>query len=210
VSAADPRNVGEGRRALVHLGAGIGNVVLATPLLVALDALGLRIDLWLSADYPQTASLFSGWGLVETIHERPTNIPFAAYDVLVPAIPPFYWPRFEQYFRGRQATLSRPPDARFYADEQGFNLDFARRLGWQAEQRPCTGCPWHRTLRTARRVPSRHARWCCCPAARPARCVRNAGPAIPNSLNASTTSRCSARRTISSTRRAAGCASRPT
>ena len=59
---------------LVHLGAGIGNVVLATPLLVALGRMDYTIDLWLSADYPETADLFMDWAtvrrVVDGIHGR--------------------------------------------------------------------------------------------------------------------------------------------
>ena len=40
---------------LVHLGAGVGNVVMATPLLMALHELGLTIDVLLAADYAETS-----------------------------------------------------------------------------------------------------------------------------------------------------------
>lgn len=45
---------------LVHLASGVGNIILATPLLIALNRMGFVIDLLLNADYPQTAELFRG------------------------------------------------------------------------------------------------------------------------------------------------------
>ena len=46
--------------ALVHLAAGIGNVVLATPLLLALHDLGFILDVRLDADYAGTGELLDG------------------------------------------------------------------------------------------------------------------------------------------------------
>ena len=39
----------------VHLASGIGNIVLATPLLVALHEMELTIDVQVNGDYPETA-----------------------------------------------------------------------------------------------------------------------------------------------------------
>ena len=55
------------RSVLVHLGAGVGNVVLATPLLMALNELGFTIDVLLAADYPQTADLLRPWSVVREV-----------------------------------------------------------------------------------------------------------------------------------------------
>ena len=68
--------------ALVHVGAGIGNVVLATPLIVALDALGFRVDLWLSADYLDTHTLLRDWSLVGTIYRDGEAIEFDRFGNL--------------------------------------------------------------------------------------------------------------------------------
>src|SRR5206468_4454091 len=54
--------------ALVHLASGVGNIVLATPLLVALDEMGLTVDVWLDADYPETADLLRPWSVVRHVH----------------------------------------------------------------------------------------------------------------------------------------------
>jgi ADP-heptose:LPS heptosyltransferase len=111
---------------LVHLGAGIGNVVLATPLLVALGRMDYTIDLWLSADYPETADLFTDWAtvrrVVDGIHGR--------YVAYVPAVPPFYWPAFPRRYAALAGVVPRPPDSLFWTDEQAYYLSFARALGY--------------------------------------------------------------------------------
>lgn len=111
---------------LVHLAAGIGNIVLATPLLVALGRMGLTVDLWLSADYPETADLFRGWSVVRRIVDRPDR----KYTVRIPAVPPFYWRAFARCHVGEPGTVARPSDALFWSDEQAYYLAFARTLGY--------------------------------------------------------------------------------
>jgi hypothetical protein len=116
--------------ALVHLGAGVGNVVLATPLLLALHAMGLETDVWLSADYPQTADLLRPWSVVREVFTGPLVAPrLARYAHVIPAIPPFYWARFAPRFARLANLVARPLESLFYEDEQEFYLSFARRLG---------------------------------------------------------------------------------
>jgi ADP-heptose:LPS heptosyltransferase len=127
-------------RALVHLGAGIGNLVFATPLLIALRELGYSVDLRLSADYEGAADLFSGWDVVRRIitgNEVHRCAP-AGYDASVPAIPPFYWSRFRRFYPAR---IFRPPDALFYENEQAYYLSFARALGYSSERHPAYSLP---------------------------------------------------------------------
>jgi ADP-heptose:LPS heptosyltransferase len=114
--------------ALVHLGAGIGDIVLATPMISALEQIGLDIDLCLSADYPETASLFHGWPVIRRVmSDRELGAALADRPAfVVPAIPPFYWSRFRTVFRHQ----ARPPDALFYSDQQGWYLAFAAHAGW--------------------------------------------------------------------------------
>jgi ADP-heptose:LPS heptosyltransferase len=124
--------------ALVYLGEGIGNVILATPLLAALNQLGFEVDVALAADYPETADLLRPWSVVQAIF---TNIHFPSaenYDYVVPAIPPFYWARFARYFSGTNNLLPRPPDHLFYTNEQAFYLSFAQKLGWSGADPPVT------------------------------------------------------------------------
>jgi ADP-heptose:LPS heptosyltransferase len=136
-------------RVLVHLTSGIGNVMLATPLLIALGRRFAIIDLRLDVDYPGVAELFRHWsGLRSVFDTRAGERPVADYDIIVPAAPPYAWPAFEKLYRNDPAVMQRPPDALFYRDEQAYYLDFARRLGCPVEPRPLgflpaipTSCP---------------------------------------------------------------------
>lgn len=124
-------------RVLVHLATGIGNIVLATPLLLTLRQRFSAIDLLLHADYPGVAELFRGWSTVDKVFDgRAGERPPSGYDVLVPAIPPFAWPRFAAQYRGQPNTVPRPPDPEFYQDEQGYYLAFAERLECAIDPRP--------------------------------------------------------------------------
>jgi len=118
--------------ALVHLASGIGNIVLATPLLVALHRLGIETDVLLDADYPQTADLLRGWSLVRAVYSgaQTAAVQFDQYTHLVPAVPPFYWQRYARRYAALPRALPRPRDALFYANEQQYYLDFGRRLGY--------------------------------------------------------------------------------
>ena len=80
---------------LVHLASGIGNIVLATPLLVALNQMGFTSDLLLHSDYPQTADLLRDWSAVRAIYSAGARVN-VDHDFIVPAIPPVYWRRFAQ------------------------------------------------------------------------------------------------------------------
>lgn len=104
---------------LVHLGTGIGNIVLATPLLVALHRLGATVDVRLSADYHETADLLRDWALVRSVLPRADVRQYAA---VIPAVPPFYWPAFASIYAGRPHVVPRPPDAPFYRDGQEYYI----------------------------------------------------------------------------------------
>ena len=123
--------------ALVHLGAGIGDIVLATPMISALEQIDVGVDLCLSADYPQTASLFDGWPAIRrVVSDRELGAALANRpDLVIPAVPPFYWPRFQALFRHQ----IRPPDSLFYSDEQAWYLAFATSAGWTGATKPD---PW--------------------------------------------------------------------
>ena len=123
---------------LVHLAAGIGNIVLATPLLVALQQLGFAVDVALAADYPETADLFRPWSLVRVVFTNRDIPPMENYSYVIAAIPPFYWPRFAPRFRGAENLVSRPSDSLFYTNEQSYYLSFANTLGWKGADPPVT------------------------------------------------------------------------
>lgn len=120
---------------LVHLAAGIGNIVLATPLLVALGELGFRVDVWLSADYPQTADLLRPWKVVHRVFQGASLPSTQQYAYVIAATPPFYWSRFAARFAGLKNLVPRPPAWLFYQNEQEFYLSFARHMGMSLGQR---------------------------------------------------------------------------
>jgi hypothetical protein len=129
--------------ALVHLAAGIGNIILATPLLQALETLRLRTHLLLDADYDGAADLFEGWSAVERVVSGPLPQILAAADYthLIPAIPPFYWPRFQAAYYREDRVVARPPASLFYINEQHFYMSFARRLGYRETADPLAFLP---------------------------------------------------------------------
>jgi ADP-heptose:LPS heptosyltransferase len=127
---------------LVHLASGIGNIVLATPLLVALRQMNFVVDVWLCADYSETADLLKDWSAIRTIYnERAPKINHREYDYLIPAVPPFYWHRFAPLYKRNPNLIPRPVDALFYRDEQAYYLWFARKLGYPEDESPAYFLP---------------------------------------------------------------------
>jgi ADP-heptose:LPS heptosyltransferase len=127
-------------RALVHLAGGIGNLVFATPLLIALHELGYEVDLRLNADYDGAADLFTGWSVVSHVITGAAALgtPIAGYHAILPAIPPFYWARFQRFY---PPGVFRPPDSLFYQNEQAYYLSFARALGFPPDRHPVYSLP---------------------------------------------------------------------
>jgi ADP-heptose:LPS heptosyltransferase len=126
---------GGGPTALVHLASGVGNIVLATPLLLTLGRHGYEIDLLVDGDYAETADLFDGWSVVRALYGGSRGRPPAQpYDATIAAIPPFYWPRFA--LARPLNAVPRPPDTLFYCDEQAWYLGFARALGCDVDPAP--------------------------------------------------------------------------
>lgn len=115
---------------LAHLASGVGNLVLATPLLIALSELGFAVDLRLDADYPQAIALFEGWSILRCIRGGAFPGRLGEYWRVLPAVPPFYWGRFAGLYRGVRNVVSRPPDSLFYGNEQAYYLAFAEALGF--------------------------------------------------------------------------------
>jgi hypothetical protein len=124
---------------LIHLASGVGNIVLATPLVLALAEMDFVIDIRLDADYPATIDLLSGWSAIRSIRRGAFPSPLAAYRHIVPAVPPFYWPRFASLYRHLRPPVARPPNSLFSSDEQIYYLEFAYRLGFPRSERPF---PW--------------------------------------------------------------------
>jgi ADP-heptose:LPS heptosyltransferase len=132
----------EGREVLVHVGAGIGNIVLATPLFIALHEMRFKVDVWLSGDYPQMADLLRPWSVVRAVLDS-CSLDFrsARYSHVIPAIPPFYWPRYAARFNPKLPLVARPADSLFYRDEQQFYLSFAHQLGYPTDCQPFISIP---------------------------------------------------------------------
>ena len=70
------------RTVLVHLASGVGNIVMATPLLISLDEMGFAVDVRLDADYLETVELLSDWSVVRQIVH---SVEPSRYDAIVPA-----------------------------------------------------------------------------------------------------------------------------
>jgi ADP-heptose:LPS heptosyltransferase len=114
---------------LVHLASGIGNIVLATPLLLIVSR-DYIVDAIIDGDYVDTAELFVGWGALRRVYNGAKGErPHSNYDHVIPAIPPFYWDRYRRRYGATSNCVSRPCDSLFYKDEQEYYLEFARRLG---------------------------------------------------------------------------------
>lgn len=122
---------------LAHLASGIGNIVLATPLLAALNQMGFVVDLLIHADYQQTADLLRDWSAIRAIYTNSSKVKYHSdYDLVIPAVPPFYWSRFARFYRNTSKVVRRPPDPLFYQDEQEYYLSFAHALGYPADLKP--------------------------------------------------------------------------
>lgn len=115
---------------LLHLASGIGNLVLATPLLGALAEMGLVVDVRLDADYRETVELFRNWSVIRRIECGAFPGPAGLYAHVLPAMPPFYWQRFAGLYRRMSNAARRPPDDLFYSNEQGYYLAVAKALGY--------------------------------------------------------------------------------
>jgi ADP-heptose:LPS heptosyltransferase len=130
-------NDSRGEAILVHLASGIGNIVLATPLLRVLDRAGFVVDVLLDADYAGVGALFEDWSAVRCVYEgrhgRPSE---SAYAVSLIAVPPSHWKRYALRHTRARRTQYRPPDELFFQDEQAYYLDFARTLGCDISDPP--------------------------------------------------------------------------
>ncbi len=122
---------------LVHLASGIGNIVLATPLLIVLSRAGFVVDVLIDADYPGVGELLQGWSAIRTVYDGRRNRPsLASYVHVIAAVPPFYWFRHSRWYATFEGVLRRPPDGLFYRDEQAYYLEFARSLGCDVNAAP--------------------------------------------------------------------------
>lgn len=123
---------------LVHLASGIGNIVLATPLLIALSELDYEIDVLLHADYPEVEMLLKEWRIIRNVIDgnKKTLPRFNEYSALIPAIPPFYLQKYGHVFDGCENLITRPSDGLFYNNERSYYLEYAYKLGYPQSRNP--------------------------------------------------------------------------
>lgn len=119
---------------LVHLASGIGNILLATPLIAVLTRNGFTVDVLLDADYRGVDELFREWSSLRRVYAVSGAPAPTSYDHVVAAIPPFYWRRFARRYAGM--NVYRPADALFNENEQAYYLEFARFLGCSVSDAP--------------------------------------------------------------------------
>ena len=73
----------ENKRILVHLGAGVGNVIQATPMISCLSRAGCAVDLCIQADYAGTVDLFKGWKAVRRVSSEGSDFTPNGYDYYI-------------------------------------------------------------------------------------------------------------------------------
>lgn len=66
------------KRVLVHLGSGMGNMLMATPMIEMLANGGWKVDLCLQGETPKVETLFNNWSPVETVSSSPS--PFLSQE----------------------------------------------------------------------------------------------------------------------------------
>jgi ADP-heptose:LPS heptosyltransferase len=126
-----------GSRILVHLSSGIGNIVLASPLLLTLIRSRFTVDVLVDGDYAEAADLFRDWSALGAVYNGAIGEqPRRDYDLWMPAIPPFYWQRYRGVYRGLRNVVPRPPDDAFYRNEQAYYLQFADHVGCVVDPLP--------------------------------------------------------------------------
>ncbi len=122
---------------LVHVATGVGNIVLSTPLLAVLHGNGFIVDVLVDGDFAGVGELLEGWDAIRDVFEGDRDRPCpSAYDYLVPAIPPFCWPRFAPHYRHCRNAVNLPDRSEFYRNERAFYLKFAQALGCDTSRAP--------------------------------------------------------------------------
>ncbi len=70
-------------RILIHLGSGMGNMLMATPMMVMLSRGGYRIDLCLQGETPGVEKLFERWPHVQTVSPIPETFVGGRYQIYI-------------------------------------------------------------------------------------------------------------------------------
>jgi len=116
------------QRALITLGEGYGNIVMATPTVAAVRSLGYRVDALVESRHPDAATLLAGWDAVDTIHLTRGSLRAATahnpYDAVVRTL----WNRSGPLDLGPEVHVERLSLRRNHEAE--VNLTAARALGF--------------------------------------------------------------------------------
>ena len=114
------------KKALITVGQGYGNIVLATPTIVAVNSLGYRVDVLVESHLSEAATLLAGWDAVDTIFLNRKSLMRGnpVYDVVVRTA----WNRCSSLGLGLE-TLLEPLSLKAH-HEAVVNLTAARSLGF--------------------------------------------------------------------------------
>ena len=114
--------------ALITLGEGYGNIVMATPVVRAVREMGYGIDLLVESHQPGAAGLLSGWDALSSIHLKRHTLRRAAerrsYDIVVRTL----WNRGVPLDVGPETAPEPLPLAGHH--ETDVNMTALKPLGW--------------------------------------------------------------------------------
>jgi len=113
-------------KALITVGQGYGNIVMATPTMAALHALGYSVDVLVESHHPRAASLLSGWAALDTIFLNRASLMNSnpCYNAIVRTV----WNRSAPLNLGPE-TLPEPLSLRDH-HEAIVNVSAAKKLGF--------------------------------------------------------------------------------
>jgi len=116
------------KRALVAVGEGYGNIVMATPAISATRSLGYSVDVLVESHHPDASLLLTGWDSIDTVFPTRGTLlrqpAWRRYDAVVRTL----WNRFGALDRGPEyLPLDLPPQAHH---ESEINLSALRALGY--------------------------------------------------------------------------------
>ena len=114
---------------LVHLGAGLGNVIQATPMIKCLSRAGFTIDLCIQADYGDVPDLFRDWQAVRAVSSSGREFTGNTYDYYIIGICVTADPvRFKNFDAAVSIRLDYSHRDISHVSEAGLYLNVARML----------------------------------------------------------------------------------
>jgi len=137
------------KRALVTVGEGYGNIVMATPTIAATQSLGYVVDVLVESHHPDASMLLTGWDAIDTLfptravlHRQP---PWHRYDAVIRTV----WNRAGRLDRGPEYFPADLDPLRHHEAE--INISALRNLGYAGPVPP----PHVETERTLWPMPER-------------------------------------------------------